>query len=84
MSSTSSPSRLAAAASVPTEASRLRSIFIGIADPIDTPVYDQDALTADASSPARRSSPPKTPRYLVEPGWRLEPTPQGAVWFLQD
>jgi N-methylhydantoinase A len=21
--------------------------------------------------------------YLVEPGWRLEPTPQGAVWFLR-
>jgi N-methylhydantoinase A len=22
--------------------------------------------------------------FLVEPGWRLEPTRQGAVWFLQD
>jgi N-methylhydantoinase A len=22
--------------------------------------------------------------YLVEPGWRLEPTQQGAVWFLRD
>ena len=56
----------------------------GHADPIDTPVYDQDALTADRVIAGPAIVTTENTTFLVEPGWRLEPTAQGAVWFLQD
>ncbi|QAY62598.1 hydantoinase/oxoprolinase family protein [Xylanimonas allomyrinae] len=58
--------------------------FIGHAKALDTPVYDQTALTAAhvIAGPAIVTTENTT--FLVEPGWRLEPTRQGAVWFLQD
>lgn len=58
--------------------------FIGIDDPIDTPVYTQDALTADSVIAGPAIVTTENTTFLVEPGWRLEPTAQGAVWFLQD
>lgn len=58
--------------------------FIGIDDPIDTPVYNQDALTADSVIAGPAIVTTENTTFLVEPGWRLEPTAQGAVWFLQD
>ncbi|MGK2321172.1 hydantoinase/oxoprolinase family protein [Gordonia rhizosphera NBRC 16068] len=58
--------------------------FIGIDKAIDTPVYDQEALTADAVIHGPAIVTTETTTFLVEPAWRLEPTKQGAVWFLQD
>lgn len=58
--------------------------FAKIDGPIDTPVYDQTALSDQnvIHGPALVTTENTT--YLVEPGWRLEPTPQGAVWFLKN
>lgn len=70
--------------SIPTEASRREVSFIGLDEPVDTPVYDQSALTPANVIPGPAIVTTENTTYLVEPGWRLEPTPQGAVWFLQD
>ena len=61
-----------------------KAYFIGIDDPIATPVYDQDALTPDSVIAGPAIVTTENTTFLVEPGWRLEPTAQGAVWFLQD
>ena len=58
--------------------------FIGHDDPIETPVYSQTALTHHHVIPGPAIVTTENTTYLVEPGWRLEPTRQGAVWFLQD
>jgi N-methylhydantoinase A len=51
---------------------------------LETSIFDQHVLTADhvITGPAIVTTENTT--FLVEPGWRLEPTRQGAVWFLQD
>jgi N-methylhydantoinase A len=58
--------------------------FTSADEPIDTPVYDAEALrhTHVIAGPAIVTTENTT--YLVEPGWRLEPTVQGAVWLLSD
>lgn len=58
--------------------------FVGLDGEVDTPIYDATALahTNHVVGPAIVTTENTT--YLVEPGWRLEPTPQGAVWFLRD
>jgi N-methylhydantoinase A len=68
----------------PVPTSRRMVHFIDQADPLETPVYDQTALTPEhvITGPAIVTTENTT--FLVEPGWRLEPTQQGAVWFLQD
>ncbi|WAJ45158.1 hydantoinase/oxoprolinase family protein [Mycobacterium sp. Aquia_216] len=58
--------------------------LIGYGNPIDTAVYDQDALSADRVIAGPAIVTTENTTFLVEPGWRLEPTVQGAVWFLQD
>ncbi|MBI5734994.1 MAG: hydantoinase/oxoprolinase family protein [Mycolicibacterium neoaurum] len=58
--------------------------FIGIDEPIDTPVFDDSALTPDRVIAGPAIVTTENTTFLVEPGWRLEPTAQGAVWFLQD
>lgn len=58
--------------------------FIGIDKPIDTPVYDDSALSPDRVIAGPAIVTTENTTFLVEPGWRLEPTAQGAVWFLQD
>jgi N-methylhydantoinase A len=70
--------------SEPTPVTRRDAHFIGHTGAIDTPVYDQTALTEKhvVHGPAIVTTENTT--FLVEPGWRLEPTQQGAVWFLQD
>ncbi len=70
--------------SVPEPVSRRKVSFIGIDGTVDTPVYDESALTSDRVIPGPAIVTTENTTYLVEPGWRLEPTPQGAVWFLQD
>ncbi|MEH1017309.1 hydantoinase/oxoprolinase family protein [Micromonospora sp. CPCC 206060] len=69
---------------VPTEVSRRRAHFIGHDKPIETPVYDQTALSHENVIPGPAIVTTENTTYLVEPGWRLEPTAQGAVWFLQN
>ncbi|GEL19230.1 hydantoinase/oxoprolinase family protein [Pseudonocardia asaccharolytica] len=68
----------------PAPVSAREAHFIGRAAPLLTPVYDASALSEQyvIAGPAIVTTENTT--YLVEPGWRLEPTPQGAVWFLRD
>lgn len=51
---------------------------------LTTPIYDQRALTHGHVIPGPAIVTTENTTFLVEPGWRLEPTQQGAVWFLQD
>ena len=58
--------------------------FINHDKPLETPIFDQSALTVDAVIAGPAVVTTENTTFLVEPGWRLEPTSQGAVWFLQD
>ena len=51
---------------------------------VNTPIYDASALTAQRKIIGPAIVITENTTYLVEPGWRLEPTQQGAVWFLRD
>ena len=53
-------------------------------EPVEAPVYDTTALHHDYVIPGPAIVTTENTTYLVEPGWRLEPTPQSAVWFLRD
>lgn len=68
----------------PPEVGRRPVRFIGTAGDTDTPIYDDEAISDKyvVHGPAIVTTENTT--YLVEPGWRLEPTAQGAVWFLAD
>jgi N-methylhydantoinase A len=70
--------------SKPTPVSHRPVHFTSIHGAVDTPVYDAEALkhTHVIHGPAIVTTENTT--YLVEPGWRLEPTVQGAVWLLSD
>ena len=69
---------------VPDPVGHRKAYFIGHDKAIDTPVYNDAALTADRVIPGPAIVTTETTTFLVEPTWRLEPTKQGAVWFLQD
>ncbi|MCX7492448.1 hypothetical protein OS127_07930 [Corynebacterium sp. P6129] len=69
---------------VPEAVGQHRVHFVEVDGAIDTPVYNQDALTADAVIPGPAIVTTENTTFLVEPGWHLEPTEQGAVWLLQD
>ncbi|GAB2826539.1 hydantoinase/oxoprolinase family protein [Alpinimonas psychrophila] len=58
--------------------------FTGLAGAVDTPVYDAEALRHDCVIHGPAIVTTENTTYLVEPGWRLEPTVQGAVWLLSD
>ena len=51
---------------------------------VNTPIYDATALTTQHKIIGPAIVITESTTYLVEPGWRLEPTQQGAVWFLRD
>jgi N-methylhydantoinase A len=72
------------AKTAPEPVSHRKVHFTSAKKPIDTPVYDAEALrhTHVIAGPAIVTTENTT--YLVEPGWRLEPTVQGAVWLLSD
>ncbi|WP_448811192.1 hydantoinase/oxoprolinase family protein [Agromyces bauzanensis] len=62
-----------------------RTIHLTNSDtPVEAPIYDASALQHDRVIPGPAIVTTENTTYLVEPGWRLEPTPQGAVWFLRD
>lgn len=69
---------------VPTPVTTRKVHFTDISEPVHTPVYDENALDHAyvIAGPAIVTTESTT--YLVEPGWRLEPTVQGAVWLLKD
>ncbi|HZM57550.1 MAG TPA: hydantoinase/oxoprolinase family protein, partial [Acidimicrobiales bacterium] len=58
--------------------------FPGEVETVYTPVYDTNVLDSGRViyGPAIVTTDSTT--YLVERGWRLEPTAQGAVWLLAD
>jgi N-methylhydantoinase A len=58
--------------------------FVDHDGPLETPVYDQRVLTPEHVIQGPAIVTTENTTFLVEPGWRLEPTRQGAVWFLQD
>jgi N-methylhydantoinase A len=58
--------------------------FVDHDGPLETPVYDQHVLTPEHVIQGPAIVTTENTTFLVEPGWRLEPTRQGAVWFLQD
>ncbi len=58
--------------------------FVNEDKAVDTRIYDVTALNEKyvVYGPAIITTESTT--YLVEHGWRVEPTPQGAVWLLKD
>jgi N-methylhydantoinase A len=58
--------------------------FVDFEEPLETSVYDHSALSAEHVIVGPAIVTTENTTFLVEPGWRLEPTNQGAVWFLQD
>lgn len=56
--------------------------FVGESKPVSTPIYDASALTHEHVIHGPALVTTENTSYLVEADWRLEPTPQGAVWFL--
>ncbi|MDI9902686.1 hydantoinase/oxoprolinase family protein [Rhodococcus sp. IEGM 1409] len=68
----------------PAQLSERNVHFTDVDGPVLTPVYDESALHHQhvIAGPAIVTTESTT--YLVEPGWRLEPTVQGAVWLLKD
>ncbi|CAN5420919.1 hydantoinase/oxoprolinase family protein [soil metagenome] len=69
---------------IPVAVGRRAAHFVDSDGAVDTPVYDQHALTHEHVIPGPAIVTTENTTFLVEPGWRLEPTRQGAVWFLQD
>jgi N-methylhydantoinase A len=55
--------------------------FVGLAEPLDTSIYQIDQLEAGhiVEAPAVVISPTTT--YLIEPGWHMEIGEHGAAWF---
>ena len=58
--------------------------FVDHDEPLETPIYDEHVLTPEHVIHGPAIVTTENTTFLVEPGWRLEPTRQGAVWFLQD
>jgi N-methylhydantoinase A len=58
--------------------------FTEIAEPVETPYYDENALKSDHIIPGPALVTTESTTYLVEPGWCLKPTAQGAVWLLKN
>jgi len=69
---------------MPTPSSHRDVHFTAFDTEVNTPIYDASALTHQHKILGPAIVTTENTTYLVEPGWRLEPTPQGAVWFLRD
>jgi N-methylhydantoinase A len=55
--------------------------FVGFDKPIDTPVYDDNALAPQTQIDGPAVVATNATTYLVEPGWRFRAAEQKAVWF---
>ena len=66
----------------PTPVSSRPVHFTGVNGAVDTPVYDAEAIHHEHVIHGPAIVTTENTTFLVEPGWRLEPTIQGAVWLL--
>ena len=68
----------------PTPVAHRTAYFVGEEGSVETPIYDATALNEKyvVRGPAIITTESTT--YLIERNWRVEPTPQGAVWLLKD
>jgi N-methylhydantoinase A len=73
-----------AARTMPTPVGHRDVHFVALDTPVNTPIYDATALTTQHKIFGPAIVITESTTYLVEPGWRLEPTQQGAVWFLRN
>ncbi len=55
--------------------------FVGFDTALDTPIYDDEALTPQTEIDGPALVVTKATSYLVEPGWRFRAAEQKAVWF---
>ena len=55
--------------------------FVGFDTALDTPIYDDEALTPQTEIDGPAVVATKATTYLVEPGWRFRAAEQKAVWF---
>lgn len=58
--------------------------FVDEPEPLVTPIYNSDALSEKYLIHGPAIITTENTTYLIEKGWRVEPTPQGAVWLLKD
>ena len=58
--------------------------FVGEDEALETPIYDAGALHENYVRHGPAVITTENTTYLVERGWRVEPTPQGAVWLLNE
>lgn len=68
----------------PMPISRRDVYFVNEDEAVDTRIYDVNALTEKYVIYGPAIITTESTTYLVERGWRIEPTPQGAVWLLKD
>jgi N-methylhydantoinase A len=57
--------------------------FVGLAEPIDTPVYDERARAEGTQIAGPAIITTRATTYLVEPGWTYRAVAQGGAWFLR-
>ncbi|WP_347709914.1 hypothetical protein [Helicobacter gastrofelis] len=69
---------------IPPAKSHRKVHFVDENEPIETPIYDESVLSADYVIHGPAIVTTKSTTYLVEKNWRIEPTPQGAVWLLKE
>ena len=55
--------------------------FVGFDTALDTPIFDDNALTPQTEIDGPAVVATKATTYLVEPGWRFRAAEQKAVWF---
>lgn len=65
----------------PEPVSRRECHFIGFDEPLDTPVYEAEKLSAKAAIEGPAIIVSRATTYVVEPGWEVATGEQGAVWF---
>ena len=59
-----------------------RCFFPRTEGPVETAVFDENALEPGLAVPGPAVVTTPTTTYLVEPGWRIETGAHGAIWFL--
>ena len=55
--------------------------FVGHDGPVNTPIYDEQALAAGTQIEGPAIVVTRATTYLVEPGWQYTAAKQNAVWF---
>jgi N-methylhydantoinase A len=67
----------------PSPVSRRQCHFVGHDQPLDTPVYDEQAKAEGTLIEGPAIVTTRATTYLVEPGWTYHAAAQGGVWFLK-